>query len=362
MVFGFNNFNMMNMFPMMNFGSFGFGSFGCGNGYSNFGSSLYGCGFANNYLNPINCNGTTNWGAVGFGLASTYAPLLLAGATRLVSAISQNSNKNQQEVVADDIQTLLDQKQAILDRVGKTENELNSFNIETTSEYEDFKTAENKYNGKISQITTYKNEHKVNNENIINKYEAAKAASKLDENGNMTEEPKITKEQYNAAKDAKDQYEDWLSEKENLKEDMDTKEATMKALETKIKKAQEDLKAKNEQIKNAQADLKELKLEKLDRYDSTKKKRSSSEDFKTRLNIDATEENYYQAGKTGNDITEGDVLYIINQVRTSTGETQKKYAKMLHKIWNDLDPDIKSSRLCLGGYRLICEDQKLQDA
>ena len=105
MVFGFNNFNMMNMFPM-NFGSFGFGSFGCGTGYSNFGSSLFGCGFGNNYLNPVNCNGSTNWGAVGFGLVSTFAPMLFAGVTRLVSGAVQNSNGNQQKVIADDIDVL----------------------------------------------------------------------------------------------------------------------------------------------------------------------------------------------------------------------------------------------------------------
>ena len=359
MVFGFNNFNMMNMFPM-NFGSFGFGSFGCGTGYSNFGSSLFGCGFGNNYLNPVNCNGSTNWGAVGFGLTTAFAPVLFAGVTRLVSGAVQNSNGNQQEVVTDDIAELQAQKEAILKEAGVEESVLLSYTKDSNSEA---KTALTAAESKLSTATTqYTNALKKynDNQNIIDEYERGKTdtekrISKLKSNTNKTEAENtelnnLLKKQkdYNTAINSKAQLERVKNEaetaKNNAQEAVKNAEKELKAYNKKMLEAKAKLEEKNNQIKKAQAELDKLVL---DKADGTKASRTRAEEF-NKLITEKGGKLTFNTDKNIDDVKKGDLQYILAQFGSAKDKaTKQKWGNLFKEIYNNtqLDGDLRTGTM-----------------
>ena len=314
MVFGFNNFNMMNMFPM-NFGSFGFGSFGCGTGYSNFGSSLFGCGFGNNYLNPVNCDGSTNWGAVGFGLTAAFAPMLLNWGVGAVEKAIQNSNGNQQEVVAGDIDVLQGRVDEALKELGSgvTESNYTKYDVKTESWYT---TELNTINENILDDTTlaaHRKTIKDYDDLVAESTKPETTAERRAEINNL-----LNTNLYNAAKEA-----------------VEAHEKALKDLDALEKKATEQQKIKNEKIKeiadlieqrdNAKAELEELRL---DDYDGTAIQRTSLSEFKKIFDIDDSNKNGkidFISGKSIDDVKKSDIRFIINQYKTATPPQQEPY-------------------------------------
>ena len=355
-MFGLNgyNFNMNSMMSFMPFMNSGCGSYGTN--FMNIGSML---GFnCNGYNTPVsyggyNVNGCGNGWGWGFGLAAMLVPVLGTTLTRVIGNASKNSNKNQRQVVANDIETLQGKLKTALDKLGTGV---------TKDNYKDYKvTSESWYTTEEAKIKT----------NILNDTDLASYKSTVEAYDNLLKELGQT----DTTEERKTEINKLLTEQkagyEAAKKKIEAHKKAEQDLAALNKKAEEKQAIKNKeiekitelitQIKNAQAELDDLRL---DKFDGNKNQRATATSFNSKLNVDAQEENgstnYYAEGKKASDITEGDVLYIINQFRTSSGEAKTKYAKMLNQIWNDkeLDPDIKNSKLCLGGYRLICEELK----
>ncbi len=343
MVFGFNNFNMMNMFPM-NFGSFGFGSFGCGTGYSNFGSSLWGCGFGNNYLNPVNCNGSTNWGSVGFGLFSTFAPVLFAGVTRLVAGASQNSNSNQQEVVAEDIQVLQGRVDDALAELGsgvtvddyqtysidKDETELLKNKNDAAKNLKDatdrISALEGNGSGSISSLenayqTLKENDPNEANQETINAKKAWEDAKA--ELADLKEKVAPDGELYKADQDATKVYKD--------------RAEAIRLQKIKIEKAIEEL-------KKAQAELDELVL---DKADGTRASRTRAEEF-NKLITEKDGKLTFNTDKNIDDVKRGDLQYILAQFSSTKDiATKQKWGSLFKEIYNNtqLDGDLRTGSM-----------------
>lgn len=356
-MFGLNgyNFNMNSMMSFMPLSSFGCGSFG--SSYNNIGSLLgFGC---SGYTTSSGCCGTgynSNKYHWGFGLAAMLVPILGTTLTKVIGNACKNSNKNQQQVVANDIETLQGKLKTALDKLGTGV---------TKDNYKDYKvTSESWYTTEEAKIKT----------NILNDTDLASYKSTVEAYDNLL----IELGQTDTTEKRKTEINKLLTEQktgyEAAKKKIEAHNKAKQELAALNKKAEEKQAIKNKeiekitelitQIKNAQAELNDRRL---DNLDGRKGQRSSTADFNSRLNIEAQtvdgKTNYLANGKKASDITEGDVLYIINQYRTSDDTTKAKYAKMLHQIWNDpgLNQDIKNSKLCLGGYRLICEEFKAHE-
>ena len=329
MVFGFNNFNMMNMFPM-NFGSFGFGSFGCGTGYSNFGSSLFGCGFGNNYLNPTNCDGSTNWGAVGFGLTAAFAPMLLNWGVGAVEKAIQNSNGNQQEVVAGDIDVLQGRVDEALKELGSgvTESNYTKYDVKTESWYTTEKETINK--------NILEDHHLALNKTLIEEYDGLIVAWNKETDTSKKTELKTEidglQEAYNKAKEAVEAHEkaqtDLIALEKKATEQQEIKDKKIKEIADLI-----------EQRDKAKAELEELRL---DDYDGTAIQRTSLSEFKKIFDID-------DSNLTKNEIA----LLGIDAIEKFSRELGIPSTLRELGATKDMLPLIAQSTTLGGGYKIL---------
>lgn len=222
-----------------------------GNSFGNFftgGFNMYGNMFGNMFTN---CNGTPNWDAMaGFGLAN----LALNFTGMFVGNWLNNRENNSLETIESDIVGFEEQKEDILSGVGKTEDEIMSFDIKTSEEAREYDEAKAAYETNEGTIKAYTDD-KTSIEDIIRRYTATNL---------NTNETKPSAEEYNAAKAKKDAYTKAISDKPGLKTAMETAEREMKALEEKMKDAKSELEDLNEKIANAEIMLDDQIADKVD--------------------------------------------------------------------------------------------------
>ncbi len=338
----YTQFNMLGMGSGMGYQNF----LGGGLGMGGFGmNSLFGSGFGCNMFQS--CDGSVNYDAMaGMAVGGVLTNCLL-GFLGQAMANRQAKNANSPEANLESLKT----KQANLTK--EVETKTTEYDAACTA----YQTAKGKYEANQKIISDYSGSVKLNNENIIEKYEAWYKST----DANRGDAP-YTEEQYNKAVADKKAYEEAIKNEASLKSAMDIAETKMEA----AKKAKESKEADLATVNKAIEDINQANNEKenqqiLSKADGNLFNRTSESNFNekymtegvsrdangkltfkknvTKKNEDGTTETIQESF----DVTSGDLAYALKMFQEVKPEAKTKWATLYQELYRASGDNVPSN-------------------